>query len=290
MRGETTRSHAGPVPLPGRVKGGSKLGFTLIELLVVIAIISILAALLLPALSRAKAKAQAIVCLNNLKQLQLGWNMYVEDHNDLLVPNNPPTYGDGNLATWSKGDMRYGKSDGTNIDYVIGHREGSLGSYVKTHRIFKCPTDHSKTTLADGKPYPRIRSYSMNGAMGSSALDNGGYGASLTFLTKAELARAPRIEFFVFMDEHEDSLTMCWFYLDRGIALERWSHLPSSRHARSGVISYTDGHAEIHRWRDARTLVPVKGVYQGGIVATGSRDWRYVWERFTKGTAAFGDP
>ena len=112
----------------------------------------------------------------------------------------------------------------------------------------------------------------------------------LTFLTLAELARAPRTEFFVFMDEHEDSLTKCLFHLDRGIGLELWSHLPSSRHGRSGVISYTDGHAEIHRWKDPRTFVPVKGVYQGGIVATGSPDWRYVWERETKGTAAFGDP
>jgi len=92
------------------------------------------------------------------------------------------------------------------------------------------------------------------------------------------------------MDEHEDSLTRCMFYFNRDITSERWSHLPSSRHASSGVISYTDGHAEFHRWRDARTLVPVKGIFQGGIVATGSPDWRYVWERFTKGTAAFGDP
>jgi prepilin-type N-terminal cleavage/methylation domain-containing protein len=267
--------------------------FTLIELLVVIAIVAILASLLLPALSRAKAKAQGIVCLNNLKQLQLGWIMYVQDHNDWLVPNNPPNYGgpDGKpFATWAWGDMRYGSPDGTNIDYLIGEREGSLGPYVKTHRIFKCPTDRSTTTLPDGKSYPRVRSYSMNGNMGTRVLDNGGSGASLTFLTQAELTRAPRTEFFVFIDEHEDSLANCIFYLDRDIGLERWSRIPASRHSRSGVISYTDGHAEIHKWRDARTFVPAKGVRQGGVIATGSRYWRYVWERETKGTAAFGDP
>ena len=130
----------------------------------------------------------------------------------------------------------------------------------------------------------------MNGAMGTRVLDNGGTDPALTFLTRGELARAPRTEFFVFMDEHEDSLTTCIFSLDRDIGWENWSHLPSSRHARSGVISYTDGHAEIHRWRDARTFMPVKGVLKGPLVATGSQDWRYVWDRFTKSTAIFGDP
>lgn len=216
--------------------------------------------------------------------------MYVEDHNDWLVPNNPPNYGGGTLATWAKGDIRYGNPDGTNIDYIIGQREGSLGPYVKTEKIFKCPSDRSITKLAGGNFYPRVRSYSMNCNMGTRVLDNGGTGATLTFLTRGELARAPRSELFVFMDEREDSLSTSLFYLDRDISWERWSRLPAGRHASSGVVSYTDGHAEIHRWRDARTLVPVKGVWQGGVAATGSPDWKYVWERETKGIADFGDP
>ena len=217
--------------------------------------------------------------------------MYVEDNNDWLVPNNPVLIPSPNSSSsWALGDIRYGNPDGTNIDYIIGKREGTLGPYVKTEKVFKCPTDRSTTKLADGKSYPRIRSYSMNGFMGTRALDNGGTGASATFLRREEFAKAGRTELLVFMDVHEDSLTDCLFYLDRDKSWELWAHVPAARHVGSGVISYTDSHAEIRRWRDARTLLPVRSVLQSGGVATGSTDWKYVWERLTKGTAAFGDP
>jgi prepilin-type N-terminal cleavage/methylation domain-containing protein len=152
-------------------------GFTLVELLVVLAIIAILAALLLPALARSRAKAQGIACVNNHRQLTLAWFMYPLDNNDWLVPNNPANFGgpDGKrFPSWAWGDMRYGSPDGTNADYVIGQRQGSLGTYVKTQVSFRCPGDLSRTVLGDGVSYPRVRSYSMNGWMGSTALAEGG--------------------------------------------------------------------------------------------------------------------
>jgi len=255
---------------------------------VVIAIIAIVAALLLPALSRAKAKAQAVACLNNHKQATLAWYMYSLDNNDWLVPNEPILIpGQTTYSSWAVGDIRYGNPDGTNIDYIIGPHKGSLGQYVKTQKIFKCPTDRSTTTLAGGAPYPRVRSYSMNGFMGARILDNGTTDPAATFLKRSDFSKVHRPELLVFMDEHADSLTTSIFSINWDTYIKLWSHLPSGRHSNSGVMSYTDGHAEIHRWREARTLVPERGFLQGGFIGgvgvadPSSRDWQYVFKRMT---------
>jgi prepilin-type N-terminal cleavage/methylation domain-containing protein len=262
-------------------------GFTLIELLVVIVIIAILAALLLPSLSRAKSKAQAIACLNNQKQLMLGWIIYVEDDNDWLVPNNPPNTAGGTLPTWAKGDIRYGFPDGTNVDYLIGQREGSLGPYVKSHRIFKCPNDRSTTTLADGRSHPRVRSYSMNAFMGTRIRGGSGVGDTIwtIFMKRSDVNIGPRLELFVFMDTHEDRLTSSVFDLSNDIGWypEAWANLPASRHGGSGVLSLIDGHVEIHRWKDSVTRQPVTGTLGSGpIFAPSSQDFHFVWQRATK--------
>jgi len=249
----------------GGVRGGSTRGFTLIELLVVIAIIAILAALLLPALAGARRRAEGVACINNQRQLLIAWRMYADDNNDVLVPNNPANYylagptGYGPhrrwMASWSLGDHRYGNADGTNVDYLIGERSGSVGRYVHTIKLFKCPSDRSRTTLADGKSYPRLRSYGMNGNMGTRVMwESGGE----VFLKMDEWNRFSRPGWIVFMDTHEDSIRDCTFALARAATYGVWGNYPSARHGRAGTLGFVDGHVEMKRWVDSRTLIPGK--------------------------------
>ena len=159
-----------------RAKGGSSPGFTLMELLVVIAIIAILAALLLPVLSKSKQQAWQTVCSNNTHQLQLGWLMYANEHNDNLPPNAVGLDHGQTLDNpgWVAGDMwfnsdGYDVTESTNTDFLVGPKYapfGSIGIYVKNPAVYHCPGDRSTMTIA-GKVLPRVRSMSMNAFMGA---------------------------------------------------------------------------------------------------------------------------
>jgi prepilin-type processing-associated H-X9-DG protein len=226
----------------------------LIELLVVIAIIAILAGLLLPALAKAKAKATAVHCMANLKQMQLAWTMYADDNNDFTAGNHWQDQANRvpDKANWVSGwlDPRQANNtDNTNTLLLLEPKYGVLGPYTKSAEVYRCMASRIRVK-AGGTTYPLVRTVSMSVWMGHRTQPwNDGY---LTFQKKSGVQGLGPSDALVFADERDDSIDDGEFAID--MVGNQIVNVPAGYHGGSGGLTFADGHAEIHRWRTPEVL------------------------------------
>lgn len=238
-----------------RIRTGYR-GFTLIELLVVIAIIAILAGMLLPALSKSKAKAQGIMCMNNTRQVMLAWQMYNVDNDDRIVmsfhggdaqggaaANNPRN------APWVVGWLDWGtRQDNTNVLFLIDEKYSKLAKYLGSSKnVFKCPADKNVSPAQRRLGWTeRVRSIAGNIGIGDGNAESGPWDSIYKHIRKtSEFIHPGPSETWVYLDEHPDSINDAGFFNPRASS---WIDQPATYHNGAAGFAFADGHSEIHKW------------------------------------------